>query len=208
MADERIHVLRDILLELHNGASPESVQERFDATFAGVSAIEISLMEHELMNSDSGVTFEDVMELCDVHANLFKNAIKGVEVSDTEHPGHPVRVFKEENLALRAALIRIRRLLDTYEYMEDEEMLAEMRKGLVRQMGLVGQFDIHYQHGRTLLSYHGRYGHDSPPKVMWGVDDQIRELFQTALTTAKSLPEVSISSVKEALKLLRQSLKV
>ena len=25
MADERIHVLRDILLELHNGASPESV---------------------------------------------------------------------------------------------------------------------------------------------------------------------------------------
>lgn len=199
MTDERIHILRDILLELHNGASPESVQDRFDATFTGVSAIEISLMEHELMNSDSGVTFEDVMELCDVHANLFKNAIKGVEVLDTEHPGHPVRVFKEENLALRAALIRIRRLLDTYEYMEDEEMLAEMRKGLVRQMGLVGQFDIHYQRKEELFfPIMERYGHDSPPKVMWGVDDQIRELFQTALTTAKSLPEVSISSVKEA----------
>ena len=47
------------------------------------------------------------MELCDVHANLFKNAVKGVEVEDTEHPGHPVRVFKDENLALRAALIRV-----------------------------------------------------------------------------------------------------
>lgn len=198
MADERIHVLRDILLELHNGASPESVQERFDATFTGVSAIEISLMEHELMNSDSGVTFEDVMELCDVHANLFKNAVKDVEVADTEHPGHPVRIFKEENLALRAALIRIRRLLDTYESMEDEEMLAEMRKGLVRQMGLLGQFDIHYQRKEELFfPIMERYGHDSPPKVMWGVDDQIRELFQTALATAKSLPEVSISSVKE-----------
>ena len=197
MADERIHVLRDILLELHNGASPESVQERFDATFTGVSAIEISLMEHELMNSDSGVTFEDVMELCDVHANLFKNAVKDVEVADTEHPGHPVRVFKEENLALRAALIRIRRLLDTYESMEDEEMLVEMRKGLVRQMGLVGQFDIHYQRKEELFfPIMERYGHDSPPKVMWGVDDQIRELFQTALATAKSLPEVSISTVK------------
>ena len=45
MVDERIHVLRNILLELHNGASPESIQERFDATFAGVSAIEISLMD-------------------------------------------------------------------------------------------------------------------------------------------------------------------
>ena len=104
------------------------------------------------MNSDSGVTFEDVMELCDVHANLFKNAVKGVEVADSEHPGHPVRVFKDENLALRAALIRIRRLLDTYESMEDEEMLVEMRKGLVRQMGLVGQFDIHYQRKEELFS--------------------------------------------------------
>ena len=56
MSDERIHVLRDILLDLHHGASPESVQERFDATFSGVSAIEISLMEHELMNSDAGIT--------------------------------------------------------------------------------------------------------------------------------------------------------
>lgn len=98
----------------------------------------------------------------------FKNAIKGVEVLDTEHPGHPVRVFKEENLALRAALIRIRRLLDTYELMEDEEMLAEMRKGLVRQMGLVGQFDIHYQRKEELFfPIMERYGHDSPPKVMW-----------------------------------------
>ena len=94
MADERIHVLRDILLELHNGASPESIQERFDATFTGVSAIEISLMEHELMNSDSGVTFEDVMELCDVHANLFKNAVKGVEVEDTRTPWPPSSRFQ------------------------------------------------------------------------------------------------------------------
>lgn len=78
MTDERIHVLRDILLELHNGASPESVQDRFDATFTGVSAIEISLMEHELMNSDSGVTFEDVMELCDVHANRFLKMLSKV----------------------------------------------------------------------------------------------------------------------------------
>ena len=92
---------------------------------------------------------------------FLKNAIKGVEVEDTEHPGHPVRVFKEENLALRAALIRIRRLLDTYESIEDEEMLAEMHKGLVRQMGLVGQFDIHYQRKEELFfPIMERYGHD------------------------------------------------
>ena len=40
-------------------------------------------------------------------------------------------------------------------------------------------------------------GHDSPPKVMWGVDDQIRELFAKTLDAAKKLPDSSISEVKE-----------
>ena len=198
MATERIEVLKSILLDLHNGASAESVQELFNEHFAGVSAIEISLMEHELMNSDTGVTFEDVMSLCNVHANLFKGAIKDVEVADTDHPGHPVQVFKQENLALRAALMRVRRLLSTYESTEDEELLPEIRKGLQRQLGLVGQFDIHYQRKEELMfPIMESYGHDSPPKVMWGVDDQIRDLFQEAKIAAEQLPDTSIQEVKD-----------
>lgn len=56
---ERVEALKDILLRLHNGATPESVQEDFDKHFTNVSAVEISLMEHELMNSDTGISFED-----------------------------------------------------------------------------------------------------------------------------------------------------
>ena len=71
MENNRIQILKEILLDLHHGASPESVQERFNQHFRGVSALEISMMEHELMSSEDGVTFEDVMSLCNVHANLF-----------------------------------------------------------------------------------------------------------------------------------------
>ena len=41
--------------------------------------LKISMMEHELMSSEDGVTFEDVMSLCNVHANLFKGAIADVK---------------------------------------------------------------------------------------------------------------------------------
>ena len=198
MATERIEVLKSILLDLHNGASAESVQELFNEHFTGVSAIEISLMEHELMNSNTGVTFEDVMSLCNVHANLFKGAIQDVEVADTDHPGHPVQIFKQENLALRAALMRVRRLLSTYESTEDEDLLPEIRKGLQHQLSLVGQFDIHYQRKEELMfPIMESYGHDSPPKVMWGVDDQIRELFQEAKSAAEQLHDTSIQEVKD-----------
>ena len=197
MADERIEILKSILLDLHHGATAEEVQEQFNKHFTGVSAIEISLMEHELMNSDTGVTFEDVMSLCNVHANLFKGAVKNVEVADTDHPGHPVQIFKQENLALRAALLRIRRLLDTYAQTDDAEMKTELEKGLMRQLGLVGQFDIHYQRKEELMfPIMEKYGHDSPPKVMWGVDDQIRELFQEAKTAAEDLSNLGIEPVR------------
>ena len=52
MENNRIQILKEILLDLHHGASPESVQERFNQHFRGVSALEISMMEHELMSSE------------------------------------------------------------------------------------------------------------------------------------------------------------
>ena len=205
MAEDRIHILRDILLDLHHGASPESVQERFNANFAGVSAIEISLMEHELMNSDTGITFEDVMELCDVHANLFKDAVAGVDLAESDHPGHPVRVFKDENLALRAALIRVRRLLDSYAECDEPNSQEEISKGLKRQLDLLGQFDRHYQRKEELFfPIMEAYGHDAPPKVMWGVDDQIRDLFEGVRKAAVQLPQIDIQEVQEAFETFAQ----
>lgn len=205
MSEDRIHILRDILLDLHHGASPESVQERFNASFAGVSAIEISLMEHELMNSDTGITFEDVMELCNVHANLFKDAVAGVDLAESDHPGHPVRVFKDENLALRAALIRVRRLLDSYAESDESNSQGEISKGLQRQLDLLGQFDRHYQRKEELFfPIMEAYGHDAPPKVMWGVDDQIRDLFEGVRKAAAQLPQIDIQEVKEAFEAFAQ----
>ncbi|MGC4431982.1 DUF438 domain-containing protein, partial [Streptococcus suis] len=87
-----------------------------------------------------GITFEDVMNLCNIHANLFKGAIADVEVADMDQEGHPVYVFKQENLALRAALLRIRRIIDQHEQTEDAELKDQLLQGLTRQFGLLGQF--------------------------------------------------------------------
>ena len=198
MENNRIQILKEILLDLHHGASPESVQELFNQHFKGVSALEISMMEHELMASEDGVTFEDVMSLCNVHANLFKGAIADVEVADADQEGHPVYVFKQENLALRSAILRIRRIIENISKPENEPFKSDLLNGLKHQMTLLGQFHNHYTRKEKLFfPIMERYGHDSPPKVMWGVDDQIRDLFAKALDAAKKLPDSSISEVKE-----------
>lgn len=194
---ERIEILKDILLKLHHGASPDSVQALFNEHFTGVSAIEISLMEHELMNGDHGIGFEDVMKLCNVHANLFKGAIHEVAISDTEQPGHPVHTFKLENVALRAALIRVKRLLTA---IKDSDTTVEdgLLQGLNRQFQLLGQFKRHYDRKENVIfPIMERYGHEAPPKVMWGVDDEIREVFDRAYQSFQQYPTVPIETTIE-----------
>lgn len=199
MTDKRIDVLKDILLRLHDGADAASVQEDFNQHFTGVSALEISMMEHELMGSDTGITFEDVMGLCNVHANLFKGAISDVEAPDAEQEGHPVYLFKQENLALRAAMLRIRRIIENYEKPENEPYRLDLLNGLRHQMSLLGQFDRHYTRKEKLFfPVMERYGHDAPPKVMWSVDDDIRDLFKTTQAKLDQLPNISIDQVSAA----------
>ena len=188
--DQRIQVLKDILLRLHHGASPDSVEADFQAHFSDVSPIEVSLMEHELMNGDHGVGFEDVMKLCTVHAKVMAAGVQGKEVPDSQQEGHPVWIFKQENLALQAGLHRIQRLLDALEAAESQgqELDPGLLRGLTRQYQLLDQFQRHYRRKEELFfPIMESYGHDAPPKVMWGVDDQIRDLFGLAKEALKGL---------------------
>ena len=188
--DQRIQVLKDILLRLHHGASPDSVEADFQAHFSDVSPIEVSLMEHELMNGDHGVGFEDVMKLCTVHAKVMAAGVQGKEVPDSEQEGHPVWIFKQENLALQAGLHRIQRLLDALESAKSQgqELDPGLLRGLTRQYQLLDQFQRHYRRKEELFfPIMESYGHDAPPKVMWGVDDQIRDLFGLAKEALKGL---------------------
>lgn len=188
--DQRIQVLKDILLRLHHGASPDSVEADFQAHFSDVSPIEVSLMEHELMNVDHGVGFEDVMKLCTVHAKVMAAGVQGKEVPDSEQEGHPVWIFKQENLALQAGLHRIQRLLDALESAENQgqDLDPGLLRGLTRQYQLLDQFQRHYRRKEELFfPIMESYGHDAPPKVMWGVDDQIRDLFGLAKEALKGL---------------------
>lgn len=204
----RIEVLKEILLELHHGADPDSVQSRFNQHFKGVSAIEIAMMEQALISQDTGIGFQDVMKLCNVHANLFKEAIDSSGQSQVDLPGHPVRVFKDENLALQAGLNRIDRILKALPDQAQDQGQG-LIKGLNHQIDLLGQFEAHYTRKEKLFFPHmERKGHEAPPKVMWAVDDQIRELYQAFKSAvATYLPGQPIDDLSQAFQVFQTEFK-
>ena len=197
---ERIDILEDILTRLHHGATPDSVQEEFNEHFSSVSAIEIAAMEQQIINGPVPVTFEDVLKLCNVHAKMFQGSVKEGEGSDIDHPGHPVRVFKDENLALRSALMRIDNVLKALEKLpEVEEEAAGVYKGLLNQFKLLGQFFNHYERKEKLFFPKlEATGHTAPPKVMWAKDDEIRDMYKDTLVLIEQLPDVAIDQIRQS----------
>ena len=88
--EHRQKVLKELIMELHNGKSVEEVKERFGELIVGVSAAEISQMEQNLIMEGMPVT--EVQRLCDVHAAVFKGSIEEIhrEVAPEEREGHPM----------------------------------------------------------------------------------------------------------------------
>lgn len=176
--EHRQQVLKELISELHGGRTVDEVKARFAETFEGVSAMEISEAEQALIRD--GMPVAEVQRLCDVHAAVFKGSIEEIHrpQDPSEKPGHPVHTFKQENRAIeRIVEVMIRPNLRAYAEGTDDRAAAKLRQGFE----LLWQVDLHYKRKENLLfPYLEKYSITAPPKVMWGVDDEIRAMIKQA----------------------------
>lgn len=161
-------VLKELIGQLHEGRSVDEVKGRFEEVFGGVSAEEIAQAEQALIAN--GLPVEEVQRLCDVHAAVFKGSIEEIHAADdpSDIPGHPVNTLQKENRAIELLIAEIRGALNR---LPDADARHRAVKGLER----LGAIHKHYAKKENMLfPYMERYGITAPPKVMWGVDDEIR----------------------------------
>lgn len=170
----RKEVLKNIIRELHEGKSVDDVKAKFEQAFSGVSATEISEAEQALILE--GVSISEVQSLCDVHASVFKGSIEEIHrpKDESEVPGHPIFVLKKENRALEDIIdSHITPYLDLSKQGNKELLLEGLQK--------LSKLELHYLKKENILfPFMEKYGITAPPKVMWGVDDEIRAELKSA----------------------------
>lgn len=178
--ERRKQAIKDMLRQLHEGKSVEEVQSIFHDAFDGVSASEISAAEQALINE--GLPVAEVQRLCDVHSAVFKGSIEEIHApSDVSKiPGHPAHTLKAENAAITVHINeRVRPLLSQVL----EGKLAPQT--LLPEIGALLSIDLHYSRKENLFfPYLEQHGITAPPKVMWGVDDEIRALLKDSAKLA------------------------
>lgn len=193
--ERRKQAIKDMLHQLHEGKTVEEVQSIFREAFDGVSASEISAAEQALINE--GLPVAEVQRLCDVHSAVFKGSIEEIHApSDVSKiPGHPAHTLKAENAAITAHMNeRIRPLLSRVA----EGTLAS--QALLPEIGALLAIDLHYSRKENLFfPYLEQHGITAPPKVMWGVDDEIRALLKDSAKLAAQGSDQTATKLTEGL---------
>lgn len=191
----RKQVIKDLLKQLHAGKSVDEVKAQFADAFDGVTASEISEAEQALISE--GVPVSEVQRMCDVHAAVMGGSVEQIHAPgiDTETPGHPVHTIKAENRALEALMNeRIRPKITALRAGE-----AGAAQALAADFEALRQIDKHYVKKEMLLfPYMEKYGITAPPKVMWGVDDEIRALVKEAARLIAAGDKTAADKAEEA----------
>ncbi len=177
----RKEVIKQIISQLHEGKNVDEVKKLFEAAFDGVSATEISEAEQALVAE--GLPISEVQRLCDVHAAAFKDIITETPPpADTSQiPGHPANTLKWENRHIENLIEQ--KIQPYISALPQAEALEALKAGFADLV----KIDLHYLKKENLLfPYMERHGITAPPKVMWGVDDEIRGMIKDCLSALSS----------------------
>lgn len=172
--------LKGLIKELHNGATVDDVKERFQTEFGGVTTTEISQMEQELVAE--GLPIEEVQKLCDVHASVFDGSINDIHAptENAQIKGHPVHIFTLENEKLQEVIdVEIKPFIHTLKNGMDNTAVLMLRVGFER----LSKIDVHYSRKENIMfPMLEKYDITAPPKVMWGIDNEIRSEIKEVLS--------------------------
>jgi len=174
-------IMKDIILKLHKGLSIEEAKEKFEKEIGEISSTEIAEMEQSLINE--GLSPEEIKKFCNVHALLFQSALEK-SVSEETTPAHPVYLFKLENREIEKLTSSLKELIEKREAYELEQLLAEIKEWVVK----LKEVEKHYERKEQLLfPFLEKQGFFGPSKVMWGKDNEIRDLFRKTLSEMEKI---------------------
>jgi DUF438 domain-containing protein len=190
--------LKELILSLHSGESPDKVRKELVSTLKSIPYGEVVEVEQELISE--GLPESEVLRLCDIHGEVLEGH---VDLSGAKEipPGHPVDVFIQENLAIRKASQKARDLLGSLEKVPRENFKNFV---LVLQASFNDLMDIdkHYQRKEYLVfPYLEKNEITGPPKVMWGKHDEIREQLKGCIALLKEA-DLSKQDLSDALDLI------
>jgi uncharacterized protein len=206
--------MKELIQDLHDGLSPEEARQRFDDLIKNVSPKQIGAMEEQLIRE--GMPVLEIQRMCDLHVAVMRGGLdRNADV--TAPPGHPVHTYMAANEVITGLANHLGELAsrlsggtaatsggasapssgggigvsdnggtDT----ADPEHRREMGQVLEELSGIHNHY---LRKENQLFPFLERHGITGPPKVMWGVHDDIRRQMKEARAAVETAPAEELS---------------
>jgi DUF438 domain-containing protein len=199
---KRQEILKGIIKDLHAGEDMEVLKQRFRTLIQGVEAPEIAQMEQELM--DEGLPPEEIKRLCDVHVEIFKEALEEQDRPQPP-PGHPIHTFMKENRASEDIMSKTSILIGRLGHPPDVDAFKKHRRELGSLIERLSEINNHYTRKENQLFPMLEAHHfNGPSQVMWSIHDDIRgHLKQAREAFNQNDPSQTVDALKAAIQAIR-----
>lgn len=191
---KRKELLKNLILRLHDGQSAESIRKQLIRLLGKIPYAMVVEAEQELIAE--GLPSQEVLKLCDIHGEALKGIIDLTEIKPID-PGHPVHTFQQENIALKSEILSINRIIDRINNSADNADVTSLWKELYTHFRNLSEVDKHYRRKENLVfPFLEKKGITGPPTVMWGKDDEIRQLIKGALQSLQAVANINAEDAK------------
>jgi uncharacterized protein len=192
--------LKQLIQKLHREVAAEQVRAQLVQVMGEVPYGLVVEVEQELISE--GLPPEEVQKFCDIHGEALKGIIDHTG-SVTAPPGHPIHTFKQENLALEREIAALDKLYEQLSELSPDADAYSLMQKIQQHFERLWQVDKHYRRKENLVfPFLEKHGITGPPVVMWGKDDEVRELLRSAgeaLENATSITGEEAQSLLEFL---------
>ena len=165
-------MLKEVVKELHGGASPTSVKKKFKEVLKDTKPEDIAKIEQELVKE--GMPREELQKLCDVHLAVF-----GEQVQDQElhiPAGHPISILIEEHRVMLEKAEKLETIVKMIEEACDSVYVGDEMTELQSVAKDFQDSEKHYQREENVLfPMMEKHGITEPPAIMWMEHNRMRE---------------------------------
>ncbi|MGC8895443.1 MAG: DUF438 domain-containing protein [Candidatus Bathyarchaeia archaeon] len=172
MSEDKKKMLKEIIRQLHAGASPQEVKERFRQVLENVSSLEIAKIEEELIKE--GMPREEIQKLCDVHMAVFREQLEKQKLAVPVD--HPINILMEEHRIMLQIIEKLNVIANKIQKTSDKSHADDEIHTLEHIAADLLDSEKHYlREENVLFPTLEKHGITEPPAIMWMEHNRIRE---------------------------------
>lgn len=175
MRDDVKDRVKEVLKRVTEHTTPEEMavlKETFKDVIKDADPLVIAAAEGELVKE--GATLNDLMKACDIHLEMFKDAIKNPNLKLAED--HPITSFQRDHINI---LNLMEQFIETLRELKGkgsfEKGEKEMRRLALIAEKLMEAENHNVRQENTLFPILERHGIEQPPAIMWHDHTEMKE---------------------------------